>query len=202
MRSLFATLEPESYVISDFSLHSIGVILTRMDRHDLLLEFIDDLIVETGMRVMGVPSPDLAEVVALILRHHLDFDDAYRTGRGRTVLAAPGQLRPALRRYANRATSSRLSVSSVEPAEPPGTAGSGLSAFDGPPLSHSPHGTVEGAVDLRREKDVRESDDDVEDDLPRAADGHDDGGHAAPARQRCRGGSAGRRYRVSTAWYL
>lgn len=78
VRSLFATLEPESYVISDFSLHSIGVILARMDRHDLLLEFIDDLIVETGMRVMGVPSPNLPEVVALILRHRLDFDDAYQ----------------------------------------------------------------------------------------------------------------------------
>lgn len=78
VRRLFATLEPETYAISDFSLHSIGVILARMDRHDLLLEFIDDMIVETGMRVVGIPSSHLGEVVTAILRYRLDFDDAYQ----------------------------------------------------------------------------------------------------------------------------
>lgn len=78
VRRLFATLEPDAYAISDFSLHSIGVILTRMDRHDLLLEFIDDMIVETGMRVVGIPSSYLPEVVTAILRYRLDFDDAYQ----------------------------------------------------------------------------------------------------------------------------
>ncbi len=78
VRSLFVTLEPEAYVISDFSLHSIGVILSRMARHDLLVEFIDDLIVETGMRTVGVPSASIADVVTAILRYRLDFDDAYQ----------------------------------------------------------------------------------------------------------------------------
>ena len=102
VRRLFATLEPDAYAISDFSLHSIGVILTRMNRHDLLLEFIDDLIIETGMRVVGIPSSYFTEVVTTILRYRLDFDDAYQARRGRTVLAGAGQLRPALRHYADR----------------------------------------------------------------------------------------------------
>lgn len=47
-----------------------------MDRHDLLIEFIGDMLIETGMRVVGIPSPNLAEVVTAILRYRLDFDDA------------------------------------------------------------------------------------------------------------------------------
>ena len=49
-----------------------------MDRHDLLLAFIDDMIVETGMRVVGIPSSHLGEVVTAILRYRLDIDDAYQ----------------------------------------------------------------------------------------------------------------------------
>jgi predicted nucleic acid-binding protein len=49
-----------------------------MDRHDLLLEFIDDLIIETGMCVVSIPSSYLPEVVTAILRYRVDFDDAYQ----------------------------------------------------------------------------------------------------------------------------
>src|SRR5512138_1790101 len=74
VRALFSILEPDAYVISDFSLHSICVILTRLARHDLLLEFIDDLLIETGMRAVGVPSTSIADVVRAGLSHRLDFD--------------------------------------------------------------------------------------------------------------------------------
>ena len=78
VRQLFLTLDPSEYAISDLSLHSIGVILTRMRKHDLLIEFIDDMIIEAGMRIVGIPSTSLAEMVTGVLRHSLDFDDAYQ----------------------------------------------------------------------------------------------------------------------------
>lgn len=73
---LFLTLDPSEYAISDFSLHSIDVILIRMKRHDRLIEFIDDLIIEAGMRRVGIPSTSLAAVVTGVLRPALDFYDA------------------------------------------------------------------------------------------------------------------------------
>lgn len=49
-----------------------------MRKHDLLIEFIDDMIIEAGMRIVGIPSTSLAEMVTGVLRHSLDFDDAYQ----------------------------------------------------------------------------------------------------------------------------
>ncbi len=64
----------------DFSLHSIGVILfsSRINRPDVLSEFVQDTIIEGGIRVIPLSPLDMPTVVEHSNQFSLDFDDAYQ----------------------------------------------------------------------------------------------------------------------------
>ena len=65
-------------LMSDFTLHSIGVILARLERRGVLLPFVDDVFVEGGVRLVTVQPEAMHLVVAVMERFGLDFDDAYQ----------------------------------------------------------------------------------------------------------------------------
>lgn len=64
--------------ITDFSLHSIGVTLGRLKRTDLLISFVRDVSADGGASLVRLLPEDTAEVVAVMGRFSLDFDDAYQ----------------------------------------------------------------------------------------------------------------------------
>jgi hypothetical protein len=64
--------------ITDFALHSVGVILARNKRDDLFARFISDLLVDTGVRCVSLDFADLMAVTRTRERLPLDFDDAYQ----------------------------------------------------------------------------------------------------------------------------
>jgi predicted nucleic acid-binding protein len=64
--------------ITDFALHSIGVVLARNKRDDLFVRFISDLLVDTGVRYVSLDFADLMAVTKTRERLPLDFDDAYQ----------------------------------------------------------------------------------------------------------------------------
>ena len=64
--------------ITDFSLHSIGVILARLKQAGALVRFLDDAFNYGAVRLVHLMPPDLAQVVERISQFHLDFDDAYQ----------------------------------------------------------------------------------------------------------------------------
>ncbi|MEX0777615.1 MAG: PIN domain-containing protein [Phycisphaeraceae bacterium] len=64
--------------LTDFSLHSIGVILVRPKRLDLLQSFVEDLQQSGTVGIVGVTAGSLTDVVAASRQHRLDFDDAYQ----------------------------------------------------------------------------------------------------------------------------
>jgi len=64
--------------ITDFSLHSIGVILARLKQAEALVRFLDDAFNYGAVRLVHLMPPDLAQVVERISQFHLDFDDAYQ----------------------------------------------------------------------------------------------------------------------------
>jgi hypothetical protein len=66
------------FSLTDFSLHSIGVILTRLNKHDLFLHFISDTLEDSAVQVTRLDSAGLKEVPAVCRRFGLDFDDAYQ----------------------------------------------------------------------------------------------------------------------------
>ena len=77
-KSFLQESDIHEYFISDFSLHSIALILLRRRAFNLLERFIADTVRSGSIRVLGVPPDDLMQVVDAAQQHGLDFDDAYQ----------------------------------------------------------------------------------------------------------------------------
>lgn len=64
--------------ISDFTLHSIGVILARYKKYELFEKFISDLFINAKLELLTLNTIDLLDVIANIRKYKLDFDDSYQ----------------------------------------------------------------------------------------------------------------------------
>ena len=62
--------------ITDFSLHSIGVILFKYDKQNIFQKFVEDVIPNT--KLLSLPIELYGEVVNARKGLNLDFDDAYQ----------------------------------------------------------------------------------------------------------------------------
>lgn len=62
--------------ISDFSLHSIGVILFRLKKSDVYTDFVNDIF--TNIKLVSIPVKTYATMTKLSLEKGLDFDDTYQ----------------------------------------------------------------------------------------------------------------------------
>ncbi|MBN1106553.1 MAG: PIN domain-containing protein [Deltaproteobacteria bacterium] len=62
--------------LSDFSLHSVGVILFRYNKEGFFLDFIRDTL--PRIRLLSLPPESYSQVVSARRGHGLDFDDAYQ----------------------------------------------------------------------------------------------------------------------------
>jgi len=62
--------------ITDFSLHSIGVILFRYGKEDIFQKFVEDVIPDTNL--LSLPMELYSDVVTVRKAMNLDFDDAYQ----------------------------------------------------------------------------------------------------------------------------
>lgn len=58
-------------VITDFSLHSIGVILTRYDRETLFENFLNDTIEDSGVTRLGLDTTGLKRVISVLKAFNL-----------------------------------------------------------------------------------------------------------------------------------
>ena len=77
-QSLLSRTEEHVFFISDYCLHSIGVLLFRRRRHKTFWEIIEDLIFNAGMLVVSLSIKEMESVVRVAQRFRLDFDDAYQ----------------------------------------------------------------------------------------------------------------------------
>jgi len=68
----------EELGISDFALHSIGIILFRERKFDVLREAFDDFFVRGESRLLSLAYEDIDEVARAGQEFNLDFDDAYQ----------------------------------------------------------------------------------------------------------------------------
>jgi len=68
----------ENLSISDFSLHSIGVILTRLERLNILDKFIHDLFSNGDVSCLSLEPVENINVSNYIKEKKLDFDDSYQ----------------------------------------------------------------------------------------------------------------------------
>ncbi len=64
--------------VSDFAIHSIGVILSKKKKTDVFSEFLDDLFVNGQLQQLSLNPVELHQVATNIQDFNLDFDDAYQ----------------------------------------------------------------------------------------------------------------------------
>jgi len=78
VRDFLRAVPLDDLAITDFALHSVGVVLARNKRDDLFVRFISDLLVDTGVRYVSLDFADLMVMAKTRERLPLDFDDAYQ----------------------------------------------------------------------------------------------------------------------------
>ncbi len=111
VRRFFENTDPASTCMSDLTLHSIGIILFNRGKAREFCEFVEETILEEGIRILRPAPMEMKDVAEFAERYGLDFDDAYqyavaekfdlkivsldkdvdRTHRGRVI---PGKSRP------------------------------------------------------------------------------------------------------------
>lgn len=78
VRQFLQAKEARLLAITDFSLYSIGVILTRLKKDTLFEDFLSDTIEDSGVGRIRLDSADLKELLGVRQQFQLDFDDAYQ----------------------------------------------------------------------------------------------------------------------------
>jgi predicted nucleic acid-binding protein len=68
----------DQLVMSDFSFHSICVILARLRRTPTLVDFVKDVFIEGAVGIVSVRPEDTTSVTSAMDGFKLDFDDAYQ----------------------------------------------------------------------------------------------------------------------------
>ena len=64
--------------ITDFAFHSICVILTRLQRKSILLDFVQDVFVDGAVGLISIKPEATQSLVDAMDKYNLDFDDAYQ----------------------------------------------------------------------------------------------------------------------------
>lgn len=72
----FLNENSDNISISDFSLHSIGVILFKNSKEQIFSKFINDII--TNINILTLPKDCYQELKKIKDTNNLDFDDAYQ----------------------------------------------------------------------------------------------------------------------------
>ena len=97
-RQLLSKTEEHEFFISDFSLHSIGLLLFRRHQHDVFRRFLANMLLNAGVGMVGLLAGEMEAVIRAAKQFNLDFDDAYQyeVPSGRGGRKAPSGLRPCL----------------------------------------------------------------------------------------------------------
>ncbi|ASJ12483.1 type II toxin-antitoxin system VapC family toxin [Thermococcus thioreducens] len=72
----FLNSHPGELVMSDFTLHSIGVVLFRLGRAEVFLDFLQDTL--PNVEIVTLSDSEYQKVVEFHQKYGLDFDDAYQ----------------------------------------------------------------------------------------------------------------------------
>ena len=77
-RTLLSEVEGHEFFISDYSLHSIGLLLFRRGKHEVFRQFLKDMILGVGVAVITLSAQEMESLIEAAQRFGLDFDDAYQ----------------------------------------------------------------------------------------------------------------------------
>jgi len=72
------TVESEDLWITEFTIYSIGIITTRLNKGDIFKDFLSDVLEDSGAKRICLSIGDLKQVIQIVRKFRLDFDDAYQ----------------------------------------------------------------------------------------------------------------------------
>jgi len=78
-REFIEKTDSKSLAITDFSLYSIGIILTRLNKDTAFEDFLSDTIEDSSVTRIRLEVRDLKQIPDYRKRFQLDFDDAYQS---------------------------------------------------------------------------------------------------------------------------
>jgi len=78
VHQFFQNIEASLLAITEFSLYSIGIILTRLNKNQVFEDFLVDTIETCGIIRICLDVNDLKQVIKTCQDYQLDFDDAYQ----------------------------------------------------------------------------------------------------------------------------
>jgi predicted nucleic acid-binding protein len=64
--------------VTDFALHSIGLLLFRQKQHQVFRQFLQDMMGGVGIGMVSLTAREMDSLVSLAAKFNLDFDDAYQ----------------------------------------------------------------------------------------------------------------------------
>lgn len=77
-KALLVKTGAHDFLISDFSLHSIGVLLLKRNKAEAFRKFLSDMVIHAGTAVARLNASDMETLADHPARFSLDFDDAYQ----------------------------------------------------------------------------------------------------------------------------
>ncbi len=68
----------ERLFITDFAFHSIGVVLNKLNKDEVLLQFVHDAFRQGAVSLLHLKPEDMKRMIKVMSKFSLDFDDAYQ----------------------------------------------------------------------------------------------------------------------------
>ena len=78
VNTFFQKVSSDRLFITDFSFHSIGIILSNLSKRELLTRFVTDIFKYGSVGYITLPPIASELIVKQIEQFNLDFDDAYQ----------------------------------------------------------------------------------------------------------------------------
>lgn len=90
-KDLLAKTREHEFFVSDYSVHSIGLLLFRRNQHEVFQKFLHDITVNAGVTIVAVQGNEMAAIADVARKFRLDFDDSYQyvaaERRGLTIVS-------------------------------------------------------------------------------------------------------------------
>lgn len=77
-KALLAKAADHDLFVSDYSLHSIGLLLFRRKQYDVFQTFLRDIAINAGVTMVSLSPDDMEATVDVAAKYDLDFDDSYQ----------------------------------------------------------------------------------------------------------------------------
>ena len=78
VEQFLSQIPSEQLMMTDFTFHSIGVILSRYDEQETLQRFTQDVLIDSAVTLVSLGPTDMQRLIETMTEYQFDFDDAYQ----------------------------------------------------------------------------------------------------------------------------